>query len=204
MSIPQGRVWSPHWSGWMTYGSHITKVSTTLVVPTMATTNAAGQMASMWVGIDGFYSHQLLQAGVTEVSTPLGPEVFPWFEQLPQQPTASTVPMTVAQGQRVQVRLQQWIPGIWCVSMTNLDTGASWHTGVLYNGPLETADWVLEPPQSAGQPTQLPPLATPASFSDLAMHGQAFVNFAVDMGEFPQTEVAPGPLSVSGFTVSHP
>lgn len=203
-AVPHGQVWSPHWVGWMTYGMHITEVSADIRVPSIEPGARPNQIISAWVGVDGYYSRQLLQAGVTSWRTPAGPQDFVWMQQLPQHRVATAIPLAVHPGDWVHILLQQWIPGIWAVVVQDTTTATSWHTGVLYNGPLQTADWMLEPPLVQGKTTELPPLTTPEAFHSLALRGTAFEDFAVNMGRFPQVQAAPSPLRMASFTVSHP
>jgi hypothetical protein len=151
-----GTFLSANWSGYAVKSSQhaISKTTATFIVPRV--TPPRFGFASTWVGIGGFSTKDLIQAGVSEQST--SPHYFAWWEKLPN----SAVPINhrpVSPGDRVTVTVAQASSKKWTISLT--DAGHwTFSKRVTYNSSRSSAEWILEAPTVNGSQTKLPGLST--------------------------------------------
>lgn len=146
-----------NWSGYAVRSSNdaISKASSKFIVPRLSPPPSGGY-ASTWVGIGGFSSDDLIQAGISEQSAT--PHYFAWWETLPN----SAVPIknkSVSPGDKVTVTVAQTSSKKWKISLT--DAGHwSFSKTVSYNSSRSSAEWILEAPTVGGMQTKLPGLST--------------------------------------------
>lgn len=136
---------SRNWAGYVATGGTFTSISGTWTIaePTAAT---AGIDAT-WVGIGGFGSDDLVQAGTQANVTRSGDVRYTaWIERLPG--AAQTVALTVSGGDSVTVTLTEQSSGQWLVSLWNNTTGKSYDTTVRYASTRSSAEWIEEAPSS--------------------------------------------------------
>ncbi|MGN6169587.1 MAG: G1 family glutamic endopeptidase [Solirubrobacteraceae bacterium] len=147
-----GTLPSTNWSGYAVRSSKhaISRATARFTVPTAGSPPAG--FASTWVGVGGFSTQDLIQAGIGE--QPTTPHYFAWWEKLPN----SAVPInskSVAPGDRVAVTVAQISSRKWKISLT--DTGHwSLSKTVNYNSTRSSAEWILEAPTVGGVQTKLP------------------------------------------------
>ncbi len=153
-------------------------VQGTFTVPSLATTETCGSIASQWVGLDGSRvtggpgDDDLIQAGVQESANggqgtcgaPNNFSVSVWWEILPQFP--SEVPVThwdngnpaddVKPGDQVTVTIDQVSDSTcspasecWGIEVQDDTSGEVFMTDQRYSGPGSSAEWIVEDPSQA-------------------------------------------------------
>lgn len=131
-----------------------------------------GSTVSEWVGVDGWTNKSLIQAGVNEV--PEGPSevlVEPWWEVLPAPQQLATGVMVHA-GDSVTVTVRQVGVAEWAIALTDDTNGDSFVTDQSYNGPLSSAEWVVEADAKVnGTLTPLAPYGPEVTFTGLSVTG---------------------------------
>ena len=170
---------SDNWSGYVMTGSQgYTGVQGTFTVPSLATTETCGSIASQWVGLDGSRvsggpgDDDLIQAGVQESANggqgtcgaPNNFSVSVWWEILPQFP--SEVPVTywddgnpaddVKPGDQLTVTIDQVSNSTcspasecWGIEVQDGTSGEVFVTDQPYSGPGSSAEWIVEDPSQA-------------------------------------------------------
>ncbi|MDP9265079.1 MAG: G1 family endopeptidase, partial [Chloroflexota bacterium] len=136
---------SRNWAGYVATGGSFTSVSGTWTIAQPSATTAG--IDATWVGIGGYGSDDLVQAGTQANVTRTGDIIYTaWIERLPQ--AAQTVPLTVSGGDSVTVALTEQNSGQWLVSITNNATGKSYSTTIRYSSTHASAEWIEEAPSS--------------------------------------------------------
>jgi len=138
---------STNWAGYAATGGRYTAVSRAwkLVPPSGATT--AGE-SSTWVGIGGFESDDLIQAGTEERTSSSGKLDFnAWIEMLPDPP--HTVPLVVGANDTVTVAITEQSPNRWQVVLTNTTSGKDYRQTLEYTSSHSSAEWIEEAPSTA-------------------------------------------------------
>jgi len=160
---------SSNWSGYEETGpgAHFTEVSAAWTVPQLEA-NITGS-SSVWVGIDGASTPDLIQAGTEQDWTISGPLYYAWYELLPG---AAIELGAVHPGDKVTALVQELSPGKWSISVGDSTSGRSWTQQVSYNAAGGTAEWVVEAPTSTST-SAVEPLAAFGSvtFSDISVGG---------------------------------
>ena len=150
-----GTVDSLNWSGYAVTPSHdgITKLTTTFVVPTAGAVPPG--FAATWGGIGGYSSTDLIQAGVSENSTPdnpvVGDQYAAWYELLPASETSLTdctgnSSCPVSPGDKVRVTIVKAGTNRWTISMADPTEHWTWTKTVAYTSSESSAEWILEAP----------------------------------------------------------
>jgi len=151
----------------------VTSVTGTFSIPTLdasqpaSCTAADGCQLSEWVGVDGFNDSSLIQAGVdivpqfSSTGQLVTESIQPWWEELPAPETPETlmtpsgVPVTPQPGDAIKVTLTAEPDGNWTTTVTDLTQGASFTVTASYDGPDQSADWILETPLLEYQSTSV-------------------------------------------------
>jgi hypothetical protein len=136
-----------NWSGYVeTTTSAFTSATGTFTVPSLVSGDSLQSAISEWVGIDGFDSEDLIQAGVALFPTGGGSfAIQPWWEILPAAETPITS-VTVNAGDTVTVTLSELCSGGWEISLSDLTNGESFSTQQAYSGSGASAEWIVEAP----------------------------------------------------------
>jgi Peptidase A4 family len=145
---------SRNWSGYVVKSSSdaISRATSTFIVPKLNPPPSGH--ASTWVGIGGFSSPDLIQAGISEQSAT--PHYFAWWETLPDSAVRINN-KSVSHGDKVTVTIAQSSSKKWKISLT--DAGRwSFSKTVSYNSSRSSAEWILEAPTIGGTQTKLPGL----------------------------------------------
>ena len=148
---------SGNWSGYVASGSNITSVSGEWTVPNAGTVPPG--VSSTWVGIGGFGTSDLIQAGTQQSSSPyssvfVGGAYGAWIEMLPAAPvffTGCTGDPTcaVSPGDVMQVVITNTGGNSWTVSLA--DNGKwTYSTTETYASSESSAEWIHEAPSAAG------------------------------------------------------
>ena len=144
VEIPTGQATSRNWSGYAARGEEFTSVSGTWVVPEVGLETPFGADAA-WVGIGGYRSRDLIQAGTQSISSGNGRVAYQaWYEKLPDY--AHPVPLTILPGHTVNVSIDQQAPDTWLITLTNVTTGDVHRRTEEYQSSRTSAEWIQEAP----------------------------------------------------------
>jgi hypothetical protein len=158
-AIPVVPYTSDNWSGYALAGGPFTVVSSTFNVTAQVYATSCGEDVAEWVGIGGFDTTTLIQAGV-EVET-VGPcvsgefYVYPWWEELPAGETVVTnwndgTPATVSVGDSITASIQYIGSAEWSINVTDNTTGKTFSTESSYYAPgsaampADSAEYITE------------------------------------------------------------
>lgn len=163
---------STNWSGYAvttsasTWSSgSLSSVAADLVVPavTARSCNGTWQYASSWVGIDGYASNDVLQAGVETdalcVGTSKQTYYAPWYEWYPYASTEISN-LTAAPGQSFYIHVWATSATLGYAYLQNLNANTSVSitltppSGTALKG--ESAEWIVESPEVNGALATLP------------------------------------------------
>lgn len=135
---------STNWAGYAATGGKFTSVSGTWNVP--AVSNAArGSADTVWVGIGGVKTSDLIQAGTQATTNSAGQtEYAAWYEMLPQ--TVQTMPVNIGANDSVTVSITQQASSQWLISFKDNTSGATYQNTFVYSSSLGSAEWVVEAP----------------------------------------------------------
>jgi hypothetical protein len=160
-------------------------------VPTAAASKSA-TYSSNWIGIDGFNNSSLIQTGTESDYYNHAAHYAVWWEILPAAETPITT-MTVHPGDTIKASISRGTSGVWTISISDVNTGATSTTTHAYSGPLTSAEWIEEAPSIGGR------VAT------LAHYGQATFDPGTVNGVTPGFTAANGGVMVQhGTQVSTP
>ncbi len=215
-----------NWSGYAeqdasggTSGPAYTGAGGTFTVPSLNSSDAAGEYLAEWVGVDGYDNANLIQAGVELNSNGGGGETIqPWWEILPATETPITT-MSVSAGDRVSVTLrrtattctitQRHAPSEagydWTIALNDLSHGNdSFTTTQCYAGAGDSAEWIVEAPEVGAGVSTLAPFAPAIGFSSISS-SQAYTSLddLVIVNNAYQIVATPSPLDANGFTVAY-
>lgn len=135
---------SANWSGYVAQGQGFSAVSGTWTIPQP---NIDGSFASdgAWVGIGGYGSDDLIQAGTATQLTPDGRIRYQaWVELLPAPP--DTLPLAVKPGDSVTFTVAETAPTQWTITTKNNTTGQSTSVEKQYESSHVSAEWIEEAP----------------------------------------------------------
>lgn len=148
---------SGNWAGYVAApGGGVTSVTGSWTVPAAGTLPPG--VSSTWVGIGGFSSSDLIQAGTQQISAPLdsfitGGAYGAWYELLPAAPVFLTgcspdPNCTVAPGDAMSVTISGG-GSQWTVSAS--DSGRwTYSKSLTYTSSESSAEWIHESPSLAG------------------------------------------------------
>src|SRR5579864_9182800 len=157
LPVKAATVSSLNWSGYAEVapaGSHITAVSGNWTVPAVQLVPPG--FSAAWTGIGGYNTQDLIQAGTTQDTLPIGgPQYFAWYEILPAAETpisgcTGDTSCTVRPGDAVSVSITSLGGDQWHISMG--DAGHwSWGLTLTYASTESSAEWILEAPTLVAQ-----------------------------------------------------
>jgi hypothetical protein len=185
------------WAGYVEQASAaFTSVSGTLTVP--AVNSSPEKEVSPWVGIDGYGTNDLIQAGVTALANSSGVATYEaWWETVgPNGSAQNLAPQNqfeAAPGDSLTVNIWQITSGQWEITLNDLTSGQAFATQVSYTGTDDTAEWIVETPDGSAATGY----ASTSTFSNL----QASQSGTGTLG-LSTTGATPGTLTSSGFTIS--
>jgi hypothetical protein len=168
--IPGTLGWySSNWAGYAVAGGPYSSVSGQWTVPTVSASGRAG-FSALWVGVDGFTSGALIQAG-TEADFYKGAAHYSaWWEVLPA-PAVTIRALSVRPGDRIRVTITRASSGHWRISVRDARSG-SYATTRPYAGPARSAEWIEEAPVVGGRATPLAVHGT-VVFHDATLDGRS-------------------------------
>jgi len=148
---------SGNWAGYVVPGSGITSVTGNWTVPPAGTLPPG--VSSTWVGIGGYSTSDLIQAGTQQMSPPFdsvitGGSYSAWIEMLPANPVYITgctgdANCTVAPGDHMAVTITNTSGTQWSISIKD---GSKWtySSNQTYTSTHTSAEWIHEAPSLAG------------------------------------------------------
>lgn len=201
---------STNWAGYVADKGGYTAVRGTWTVPAINPGENPGMTGdAAWVGIGGFRTKDLIQAGTMALVSPNGQVKYEaWFEKLPE--VAKPVSLRISPGDSITASVEKRTGKNWFISITNNTTKRSFTTTTQYNSSLSSAEWVEEM-LSTGQGQTIPlhnfgrvvftssTVVKDGRRLSIAAAGAHPVNMVNGEGE----QVAlPTPLSANGFGFS--
>lgn len=182
---------SGNWSGYAITAGGYSQVSATWTVPTPAAT-ASPTYSAFWIGIDGFSNNSLIQVGTEHDYTSNGAQYYAWWEVLPAA-EAKVYSLAVRGGDKMSASIARAGGTSFKITLSNQTTGQSFSTVQTYNGPLASAEWIVEAPNVGSQA------------SSLAHYGQTSFTSASVNGASPNlTRGQSGTMVQQGQQVSTP
>jgi hypothetical protein len=150
---PGGLGWySSNWAGYAVAGGPYSSVGAQWTVPAVRA-SYRGSFSALWVGIDGFTSSALIQAG-TEADYFNGAAHYSaWWEILPA-PAVTIRTLSVRPGDRMSVTITRVSSGRWRIVVKDARSG-SYATTRAYSGSASSAEWIEEAPIVGGRTTLL-------------------------------------------------
>ena len=150
---PGGLGWySSNWAGYAVAGGPYSSVGAQWTVPAVSA-SYRGSFSALWVGIDGFTSSALIQAG-TEADYFNGVAHYSaWWEILPA-PAVTIRTLSVRPGDRMSVTITRVSSGRWRIVVKDARSG-SYATTRAYSGSASSAEWIEETPIVGGRTTPL-------------------------------------------------
>ena len=184
------------WAGYLEQSSTaFTAAYGTLTVPPV-TPNSSNSV-SPWVGIDGYGTNSLIQAGVSAIAGNGTASYDAWWETLGPSGSAQDLPpqdqFDASPGDTISIYIWQLSAGQWEITLNDTTSGQGFATTVTYSGADTTAEWIVETPSGS---TATGYGAT-STFSSLQT-SQA----GTGMLDLSTTGATPGALSSSGFSIT--
>jgi hypothetical protein len=191
---------SLNWSGYAVTPTTpaVTSVTSTFVVP------SAGLLppgfAATWVGIGGFATTDLIQAGVAEQSLPslplLGAQYYPWYEMLPNAEVqlsgcTGDPNCTIVPGDSMAIIIQQAGTNLWTVAFANTTEHWTWNQSFKYQSSKSSAEWITEAPSVESLQTLVAPLST-VTFGPTSKYTQAGTSYTIAQGNPTKIILSPG------------
>ncbi len=138
---------SVNWSGYAATSGVYTAVSGTWNIPTpTVSANTPISADATWVGIGGVTGTDLIQAGTENVIQNGALSVEAWVETLPNY--QQIIPLSVRDGDSVDVSLSEQSAGQWLLIFTDNTTGQNYTQTITYDSSLSSAEWIEEMPAS--------------------------------------------------------
>ena len=140
------------WAGYLEQSSTaFTAAYGTLTVPTV--TADSSNSVSPWVGIDGYGTNSLIQAGVSAISGNNTTSYHVWWETLGPSGSAQDVApqdqFDASPGDTINVYIWQLSAGQWEITVNDMTSGRGFRTSVSYTGADTTAEWIAETPSGS-------------------------------------------------------
>lgn len=158
---PDIAVWNTSWSGYVKPGGPFLGIKGQWQVPYISTPYSPYGASSTWIGLDGS-DGKLIQIGTSQYyNAPTlgiggGVSYYPWWQVLPQNGSENSISKSAHPGDWMLATIAP-APGqsppapnqksTWEMTLTNITQGWTFSTKQSYNGPLNSADWILEDPQ---------------------------------------------------------
>lgn len=149
-------------------GNEIMGVEGGWIVASIASTSSSTEYASTWVGIGGWGSGDLIQAGTTAAIASGGSTAYwTWWEMLPaaSQEVMLSPDSTISPGDQMFVSvIYQGTSSsgqVWQFVLEDLTTGSSWQAdetcgSSCAQSTFSTADWIQESPEVGSTIVQIP------------------------------------------------
>jgi hypothetical protein len=143
-----GTLRSSNWSGYVVTGQKYASAAGSWTVPTVIAAPGA-RYASDWVGIGGFKTGDLIQAGTTEQYVNGHATYNAWTEILPASEKLITG-FTVHPGDAITVTVVKGSGKSWTMTVIDSTEGESFSRTVNYTSLEKSAEWIHEAPDVDG------------------------------------------------------
>ena len=195
---------SSNWSGVAVTGGSYQRVTGSWVVPRVKIT-PGNRYAADWVGIGGYGSSDLIQAGTSEESVGGHANYYAWTEILPA-PSSQLSGFAVSPGNSITVDVNQVSAGSWTITVTNHSTGKVATKNFNYVSTHSSAEWIHEAPTVGGTQARLA-TTTKANFDGGTVNGSTPIGSAGTLHEIQlvgPTDATPSGLDSdqNGFAVA--
>lgn len=141
---------STNWAGWAVTGGSksVSFVKASWIVPKIQGSCPSGayQYSSMWVGIDGYSSSTVEQTGTDSDCQGGSATYYAWYEFYPN-PSRLISTMTIHPGDYISAQVK-FASGKFTVTITDLNTSASFHKTASVSAARTSAEWIAEAPSS--------------------------------------------------------
>jgi hypothetical protein len=179
---------SRNWSGIAVTGRVYTQVAGSWKVPTVIAT-LGNRYASDWVGIGGYSSGDLIQAGISEQYTGGHASYNAWTEILPA-PEVVIPGFLVHPGDAITVDITKGSGVAWKIVVSNATESESFTKNLNYNSAEGSAEWIHEAPQ-LGSIVDLAS-TTNADFDHGTVNGSTVIGSAGTQHRIQLVGAAPG------------
>jgi hypothetical protein len=124
----------------------VTGVSGSWVVPQVQISQN-DTFSAIWVGIDGFFGHTLIQTGTEQDCVGGIIQYSAWYELLPSDAVTIDT-MEVSPGDKItaSISLENPLGSIWSIRINDLSTGQSFSQNFPYSSNKLSAEWIVERP----------------------------------------------------------
>lgn len=163
--------------------------------------------SSAWIGVDGATNSSLFQTG-TETDCVGGTQQdFGWVEELPSAAQATS--LSISPGDVMSADIHQTSAGHWNFTLLDVSTGqySSFASGIAYNGPEDSADWIEEDPSTLSMTLYPYNDFVSVTFSAVKVNGSApsllLVNNGIEMVHNNSVVALPSSFAGDGFSVSY-
>lgn len=137
-------------------------------------TGTPDSYSAAWIGIDGFNNSNLIQTGTAQNIVNGQPQYYAWWETLPNPETqidSSQYP--VSPGDSMVAHITEQSDGTWQIALGNQTQGWVFQkTGIQYQGPQTSVEWIMEAPQLNGNVTNLANYGE-MTFSSILINGSS-------------------------------
>ncbi len=107
-------------------------------------------------------------------------------------------------GDQVTVTISQLGTGFWAITVSDVTRGKTFTTEQSYDGPLASAEWILEAPSdNSGNVLPLAPFSPAVTFGNLGVAGGQTALWANTMESLGVPLATPSIISNNQFTVSY-
>lgn len=154
--------WQSHnWSGYAIQSRRkkFNSISGDWIVPSVKATSQNTYSAA-WIGMDGFNNQSLIQVGTIQAYVNGKATYSAFWETIPNQSSAQMISKPVAPLDLIHGEITNICDDLWKIKLTNKTQGWQFSTKVAYQGPRQSAEWIIEAPFVNG------------SLSTLAQYGQ--------------------------------
>jgi hypothetical protein len=195
--------YSSNWAGYVVSNigtSRVLDIWGKWTVPIVSSSSPRPAYSSVWIGVGGFDSSDLIQTGTGQEIDPNGNmRYYAWYETLP----ASVVSVfNVNPGDVMNATIQYQGSGQWHIRIHDETTSNGWDETISYSSSFSSAEWIFEALTINRR------LATLPKTSDIFFYGaSAYIDRKDDLGFFSPTQLLmydssnlyvkaqPGPLS---------
>jgi hypothetical protein len=197
-------VQSTNWSGVAVTGGAYTRATGSWVVPTVKVTKG-NRYAADWVGIGGYSSGGVIQAGTSEEIVGGHANYYAWTEILPA-PEAKISGFVVHPGDSMTVDVAEASLGAWAITVSNHTTAQVFTKNLSYASTNSSAEWIHEAPTVGGAQARLASTST-ATFDHGTVNGSTAIGSAGTIHEIQlvsATRATPSGLDSDrdGFSVA--
>jgi hypothetical protein len=194
---------SSNWSGVAVTGGSYTRATGSWIVPKVKITTG-NRYAADWVGIGGYSTNDLIQAGTSEESIGGHANYYAWTEILPA-PESQISGFAVHPGDSMTVDVNQVSVGNWTITVTDHTTGQTSTKNLNYASTHASAEWIHEAPTVGGGQARLASTSI-AKFDPNTVNGSTVIGSAGTLHEIQlvgPTDATPSSLDSDhdGFRV---